>query len=108
MLKLVLVNLQGERCSLNPLPASPLIAVSISPILYCQNETAMLSAIPSLNCRLIGTQHLTEGPNSTSPTPSTTATGTSYYVSQTNTLTGCEGARSEIIVIVNTRPVAPL
>jgi hypothetical protein len=29
-------------------------------------------------------------------------------VSQTNTLTGCEGARSEIIVIVNTRPVAPL
>jgi hypothetical protein len=51
MLKLVLVNLQGGSCNtVNPLPALPLIAVSsTSPVLYCQNETAIpLSAIPSL------------------------------------------------------------
>jgi hypothetical protein len=78
--------------TVNPLPALPLIAVSYKPILYCQNETAiLLSAIPSLNCRLNWYTTPNGGTaNSTNPTPSTTNSTTSYYVSQTNTLTGCE------------------
>jgi hypothetical protein len=98
--------------TVNPLPTLPLIIVpSTSPVLYCQNETAMpLSATPSLNCSLNWYTAPNGGTaNSTGPTPSTTTTGpTSYYVSQTNTLTGCEGDRSEIIVIVNPRPIALL
>jgi hypothetical protein len=109
MLKLVLVNLQGGCSYSKSITCFTAYWCIPSPVLYCQNETAIpLSATPSLDCRLNWYTTPNGGTaNSTNPTH-TTATGTtSYYVSQTNTLTGCEGERSEIIVIVNPRPVAP-
>ncbi|MBP6181157.1 T9SS type B sorting domain-containing protein [Flavobacterium sp.] len=97
--------------TIKSLPNLPLIETSsTSPVLYCQNATALpLGAIASTNCNLNWYTIASGGTaSSTSPTPSTaTVNSTKYYVSQTNTLTGCEGPRSEITVIVNPRPLAP-
>jgi gliding motility-associated-like protein len=97
--------------TIKPLPDLPLIETSsTSPVSYCQNASALpLGAIASANCNLNWYTVATGGTSSsTSPTPSTaTVNSTKYYVSQTNTLTGCEGPRSEITVIVNPRPLAP-
>ncbi|MDI6048663.1 T9SS type B sorting domain-containing protein [Flavobacterium sp. XS2P24] len=97
--------------TIKSLPNLPLIETSsTSPVLYCQNATALpLGAIASTNCNLNWYTIASGGTaSSSSPTPSTaTVNSTKYYVSQTNTLTGCEGPRSEITVIVNPRPLAP-
>ena len=90
------------------LPDAPVV---ISPVFYCQNETPVaLSATVSPNSILNWYTVATGGTsNATRPIPSSTTIGTtSYYVSQTNTATGCEGARSEIKVTINARPLAPL
>jgi hypothetical protein len=90
--------------TVNPLPASPLIAVSsISPFyIVKRNETAIpLSAIPSLNCRL-GAQHPNGDRKLNKPN--------SIYYSNRHNILLCESnkylnrlwrRRSEIIVIVN-------
>ncbi len=97
--------------TINPLPNLPQIATaSTSPVSYCLNATAIpLAAIADINCSLNWYTVSTGGiASSSSPTPITnTATSTTYYVSQTNTLTNCEGPRAAIVVTVNPLPIAP-
>ncbi|MBP6757921.1 MAG: T9SS type B sorting domain-containing protein [Flavobacterium sp.] len=93
--------------TVNPLPTSPIV----NNINYCYNETAVpLTAIATANCTLNWYATAIGGiPSTTSPTPSTTIAGTTkYYVSQTISVTGCEGPRVEIIVTVNPLPTAPI
>ncbi|WP_408641499.1 hypothetical protein [Spirosoma telluris] len=84
------------------------LAPTTSPVGYCVGQTASaLTATPVTGATLnwYGT-NLTGGtPSSVSPTPSTTATGsTTYYVSQTQN--GCEGPRASLVVTVNSAPGA--
>jgi len=76
-----------------------------SPVTYCQNATA--TALTATGTALKWYTVATGGTALTStPTPSTTATGTTnYYVSQT--VSGCEGPRALIAVTVNAPPGAP-
>lgn len=94
------------------LPNTPVItAASTSPVLYCLNATAIpLAATASTDCTLNWYTVATGGiASAISPTPITTVAGsTTYYVSQTNTLNGCESPRAAIIVTVNPLPTAPL
>ena len=98
--------------TIKTLPNPPQIALSsTSPVLYCLNATAIpLAAIASTDCILNWYTIPTGGiASATSPTPITTAAGsTSYYVSQTNTTNGCESPRAAIIVTVNPLPTSPL
>lgn len=93
--------------TINPLPIAPL-GNSVS---YCLNETPnSLSAMASTDCVLnwYGTNATGGTASSSAPTPSSTTVGTTtYYVSQTNTITGCEGPRTPIDVIINPLPFTP-
>ncbi|OAB28043.1 hypothetical protein FBFR_09340 [Flavobacterium fryxellicola] len=94
------------KVTINALPLAP----EISTISYCKNETAVpLSATAATNCTLNWYTVATGGTSSTTgPTPTTTIAGiTSYFVSQTSSITDCEGPRSEIKVTINVRPSAP-
>ncbi len=90
----------------NPLPIAP----PTTPVTYCQNQTPnslTASVTASAGCTLnwYGTNSTGGTASATAPTVSTaTATTTTYYVSQTNTATGCEGPRSSILVTVNALP----
>jgi gliding motility-associated-like protein len=94
------------------LPSLPQIAISsTSPVLYCLNATAIpLAATASTDCTLNWYTLPSGGvASATSPTPVTTVAGsTTYYVSQTNTVNGCESPLAAIIVTVNPLPTAPL
>ena len=82
---------------------------STNSISYCLNSTATpLTATADTNNTLNWYTVASGGTSSTtSPTPLTTSSGTTtFYVSQTNTLTGCEGPRAEITVTVNPLPTA--
>ncbi|MBC7847347.1 MAG: T9SS type B sorting domain-containing protein [Flavobacterium sp.] len=98
--------------TIKALPNPPVIAISsTNPVLYCLNATAIsLSATASTDCVLNWYTLPTGGvASATSPTPITTVTGsTTYYVSQTNTINGCESTRAAIIVTVNPLPTAPI
>ena len=98
--------------TIKALPSLPQIAISsTSPVLYCLNALAIpLSATASVDCNLNWYTLPTGGTASTtSPTPITTVVGsTTYYVSQTNTISGCESPRAAIIVTVNPLPSAPI
>jgi hypothetical protein len=73
-------------------------------IVKMKPQYAVSNSIFRLPFKLVHT-HLTEGPQTQQTLLHLLQQqATSYYVSQTNTLTGCEGERSEIIVIVNPRP----
>ena len=84
--------------TVNPIPNPP----AVSNISYCQNQTA--SALTATGSNLLWYSSATGGTgSSTAPIPSTSTIGTtSYFVSQT--VSGCESSRSEIIVTVNTGP----
>ncbi|MBI1836815.1 MAG: gliding motility-associated C-terminal domain-containing protein [Flavobacteriia bacterium] len=90
----------------NPLPIAP----PTTPVTYCQNQTpnSLTSSVtPSAGCT-INWYGTTSGgvPTSTPPTVSTATAGpTTYYVSQTNTATGCTGPQSTITVTVNPLPI---
>ena len=77
---------------------------------YCVGQTASaLTAVPSTGGILnwYGTAATGGTASSVSPTPSTTAVGsTVYYVSQT--VNGCESARAIITVTVSSAPAAPM
>lgn len=93
--------------TVNPLPSAPIV----NNINYCLNEaTGPLTATASVNCTLNWYTNSTGGTSTaTSPTPSTATVGTtSYFVSQTNTTTTCEGPRAEIIVTIDPLPTAPI
>ena len=105
-----LTGCEGPRAEIivtvNTLPTTP----GISPVAYCLNSTATpLTAIADTNNTLNWYTDPSGGtPSSTDPTPSTNSSGISkFYVSQTNTLTGCEGSRAEIAVTINTLPSSP-
>ncbi|MBO0931297.1 SprB repeat-containing protein [Fibrella aquatilis] len=86
----------------NPLPAAP----TVSQVSYCLNaSTSQLSATGS---GLLWYTVATGGSGSGSaPTPSASAVGTTvYYMSQT--VNGCEGARSTLNVTINPKPTLAL
>ena len=92
---------------INPAPAIP----SVKDTSYCNNINAdTLKATPLANHSLswYGSS-ATGGTASTfGSKPNTATTGTfSYYVSQINNATGCEGARAKIGVTINPLPNAP-
>jgi hypothetical protein len=76
-----------------------------TPLTYCQNATA--TALTATGTSLSWYSGSTGGTGSaTAPTPSTATAGTiNYYVSQT--ISGCESARSTIAVTVNAIPSSP-
>jgi gliding motility-associated-like protein len=84
------------------LPAAPGVT---TPVTYCQNDVA--AQLTATGAGLLWYTVAVGGSGSaTAPTPSTTAAATtSYYVSQT--VTGCEGPRSQIEVVVNPTPALP-
>ncbi|MDF2438225.1 MAG: large protein, partial [Bacteroidota bacterium] len=84
--------------------AAPLAPTVTTPVVYCQNATA--SALTATGTNLLWYTAATGGIGSaTAPTPGTVTPGTtSYYVSQT--VSGCEGPRAQIDVLVNPTPVA--
>lgn len=90
--------------TINPLPLLPTVS---SPVNYCQNATATaLTATASAGNTLLWYSTATGGTGTTTaPTPLTTIVGTtSYYVSQVNTASTCEGPRAQIVVNVNPSP----
>ncbi|MGO4906046.1 T9SS type B sorting domain-containing protein [Flavobacterium sp. W20_MBD1_R3] len=98
--------------TIKALPSLPQIATSsITPVLYCLSAPAIpLAATASTDCFLKWYTLPNGGvASTTSPTPITTVAGsTTYYVSQTNTVNGCESPRAAIIVTVNPLPTAPI
>ena len=85
-----------------PIPAAPTVS---SPVSYCQNSTA--SALTATGTALLWYTASTGGSgNSTAPTPSTTAIGsTDNYVSQT--INTCESPRALITVNITSGTAAP-
>jgi len=88
--------------TVNPNPIAPTV---ISPVIYCQNNTATtLTAKPStggtLNWYTLSTGGIA---SSTAPIPSTAAKDTTnYYVSQS--ISGCESPRATITVAIHNPP----
>lgn len=98
---------EGPRAAIvvnvNALPAAPVVVASVG---YCQGATA--SPLNATGTNLLWYSTATGGGGiATTPTPSTTNAGSStYYVSQT--VNGCEGPRSSILVTVTAIPTAPI
>jgi gliding motility-associated-like protein len=96
---------EGPRAAItvtvNAKPAPP--AVSLTPVSYCQNNVATaLTATPTTGGTLLWYTVPTGGTsgNATAPIPSTATVGNSnYYVSQT--ISGCESNRANIIVNIS-------
>jgi gliding motility-associated-like protein len=91
--------------TVNPLPIAP----SGSQVTYCIDaiatplfaETLAVTGFEVLSLNWYGTNATGGIASSFAPTPSTAVVGlTNYYVSQTNTVTGCEGPRYVIPVTV--------
>lgn len=92
---------------INPAPAMP----SVKDTSYCNNinaDTLKATPLTSHTLSWYGTS-ATGGTASTfGSKPNTATPGTfSYYVSQINNATGCEGARAKIGVTINPLPNAP-
>ena len=91
--------------TVNSIPGSP----SVAPVSFCQNSPAgPLTATASLGGILnwYGTAATGGTPSGTAPTPPTSTVGAiTYYVSQS--VNGCEGPRTSIVVTVNGIPPAP-
>lgn len=85
--------------SILPGPAAPTVT---SPVNYCQSATAVALSATGANLKWYTTPTGGTG-SATPPVPSTATLGvTTYYVSQT--VSGCEGPRAAIQVIVNPIP----
>lgn len=105
----ILNGCEGPKATIavtvNSTPGSP----SVAPISFCQNGPASpLTATPSQGGTLnwYGTDATGGTASSTAPTPPTSTTGTStYYVSQS--VNGCEGPRTSLVVTINALPSAP-
>jgi gliding motility-associated-like protein len=103
-------EVNGSQCvaikeftlSANIIPLAPVVT---TPVTYCENATALPLTAGGSNLLWYTTATGGIG-DPVGPTPLTTPSGsTSYYVSQT--VNGCEGPRSEIVVVVNPLPAAP-
>ena len=89
---------------INQTPALPTVT---TPVNYCQGAAATpLTAAASAGNTLLWYNVAIGGTGSaTAPTPSTTSVGTTtYYVSQVNPATSCEGGRASMAVNVYTVP----
>ena len=88
--------------TVNAAPNAPAAAA----VAYCQNATAV--PLTATGTGLLWYTTPANGTGAaTAPTPLTTAAGTTnYYVSQT--VTGCESARTNIVVTVNALPAATI
>ena len=99
-------NCEGARATIvvnvTAIPTAPGVT---SPVVYCQNSTA--TSLTATGTNLLWYTAASGGTGiATAPTPSTTAVGnTSYFVSQS--LNNCEGPRAEIVVTINSTPLAP-
>jgi gliding motility-associated-like protein len=85
-------------------------ATQATTINYCQNETAIPLQATALSGNILQWYTVASGGSASSiaPTPSTSSTGTTtYYVSQKDTVSGCESARLAITVTINAIPTAP-
>src|SRR6202000_1803834 len=96
---------EGPRASLIVTVNTTPLAPTASPVVYCQNATAV--PLTATGTNLLWYTVATGGVGtSTAPTPVTTAVGnTTYYVS--STIGTCEGPRAPLVVTVNTTPPAP-
>jgi gliding motility-associated-like protein len=94
------------KVTINPVPSKP---VATRPVSYCQDATAIpLAATASAGNTLnwYNNASLVQG-STAAPTPSTATAGTIYYyVSQTNTASGCVSDTTAIPVVINQLPVA--
>ena len=93
---------------INPSPISPIVKDTT----FCQNaNNVSLTANVSNNNVLIwyGMNSIGGISSTTPPLPSTSSVGSfEYYVSQKNTLTGCESFRSKLKVIIKITPSSPI
>jgi hypothetical protein len=90
-----------------PKPANPVVA----PLSYCINTTAIpltAKASPKSSLNWYGTDATGGTAVKNAPTPSLSNAGvTSYFVSQVDSVTGCESDRAKIDLTVNPNPVTP-
>jgi hypothetical protein len=92
----------------NALPAAPTVQ---NKDLCKDSTTVSLSVTPLANHKLKWYWPNTNGPNTDTlaPTPSSKTVGSSnYYVTQTNSLTGCQSPQSKITVTIYDIPVPPV
>jgi len=86
--------------TVSPIPANP--TVTSNTVTYCQNQAASPLTATGSSLKWYTVSNGGTG-STTAPTPSTTSTGTtSYFVSQT--INGCESARAQIDVVINSLP----
>ena len=88
----------------------PSVATVTTPVTYTQGATAtaLTATVGANGSSLVWYTTATGGTGTTAPTPSTATVGsTSYWVSSTNA-NGCESARTEIVVTVNSVPATHL
>ncbi len=93
--------------AINPKPSNPVVAA----ISLCTNAVAVpltAKASPKSSLNWYGTNATGGTATNIAPTPTTANAGvTSYYVSQVDSLTGCESDRAKIDLTVNVTPNAP-
>ncbi|WP_344821939.1 GEVED domain-containing protein [Rurimicrobium arvi] len=90
--------------TVNALPAAPVV---VSPVNLCVGGAS--SPLTATGTALLWYTSLTGTGSSTAPAPSTAAIATVlYYVTQTNTTTGCESPKATINVVVNPLPSVPV
>lgn len=86
--------------------ASPAAPSATAPAPYCEGATAVTLTATGQNLKWYATNPTGGSGSSSATIPSTTIIGTTnYYVSQT--VSGCESARTAIPVTVNSAPPAP-
>jgi hypothetical protein len=101
------ISIASEDIVIIEQPATPDLPV-VSDIMYCQNATASAltaTADSDHTLRWYGTNAIGGTASTSSPVPSTNSAATiSYYVSQLNNITGCEGERAAIQVTIKSVP----
>jgi sugar lactone lactonase YvrE len=90
--------------NVNSKPSKPTVS---TPVNYCQFATAIALTASGTSLKWYTTATGGTG-STTAPTPSTSTSGTTtYYVTQSNSTTGCESDRESISVVVTAAPAAP-
>ena len=100
---------EGPRDSITVnVTAKPSAPTTNQTITYCQGDVATQLTATGTNIKWYAVP-IGGAPLTNAPTPSTATAGTViYYVSQTNTTTGCESDRIPVSVTVYATPITPL
>lgn len=100
---------EGPRDSITvTVTAKPAAPTTTQTITYCQGDVATQLTATGTNIKWYAVP-IGGSPLSNAPTPSTATAGTViYYVSQTNTSTGCESDRIPVSIVVYATPLTPL